>query len=272
MTIRSDIYYPACEMEKVFIKSIWRLSEHDVHNRTELILPKGTVEIIFNFSDPIHYINPSQQQSKKLSTVFINGINFKPFKLIKTGGQEFLGIQLSGAALKMLFNIPAKEFNNRVYEGLKVCPSLDALGYELFSKHLFSEQVETLLKWIRRKVYAMNQENSVSRVQKLMSMQFYPSLTVKNLSDKICLSDRQLRRFCSDWVGMSTEEFILYTKYLTSLHLLHNSKPSLTEVGLKAGYYDQSHFIREFKSYTDMTPKEYHRATKGIPGHIYGMQ
>lgn len=265
----SDIYYPAGEMEKLFIKSIWRLSESDLHHRTEMILPKGTVEIIFNFSDPINYINPSQQISKKLSAVFINGINFKPFELIKTGRQDFLGLQLSGAGLKLLFNIPAKEFNNRVYEGIKVCPSLDALLYELYSKQSFSEQVEMLLKWIRRKVYAMNQENSISRVQKLMCLNFYPGLTVKKLSDKICLSDRQLRRFCSDWTGMTTEEFILYNKYLTSLHLLHNTNLTLTEAGLKAGYYDQSHFIREFKSYTDMTPKEYTRASKGIPGHIY---
>lgn len=268
MTVTSDIYYPAGEMEKIFIKSIWRLSEDDLHNRTEMILPKGTVEIIFNFSDPINYINPSQQISKKLPAVFINGINFKSFKLIKAGRQKFLGIQLNGAGLKLLFNVPAKEFNNRVYEGLEVCPGLDALSSELYSKKLFSEQVETLLKWIKRKVYGVNLENSISRVQKLMCLNYYPGLTVKKLSDKICLSDRQLRRFCFDWLGMSTEEYIHYTKYLTSLYQLHHTGLTLTEVGLMAGYYDQSHFIREFKSYTDMTPKEYARASKGIPGHI----
>lgn len=35
---------------------------------------------------------------------------------------------------------------------------------------------------------------------------------------------------------------------------------SLTLAGLNAGYYDQSHFIRCFKSMTGMTPKQYRKA------------
>ena len=81
MTKLSDIYFPTSEIEKTFINSIWRLSENDLNERKEIILPKGTVEIIFNFSDTINYFNPSLQVSKNLPSVFINGINFKPFEL-----------------------------------------------------------------------------------------------------------------------------------------------------------------------------------------------
>lgn len=80
--------------------------------------------------------------------------------------------------------------------------------------------------------------------------------------------DRQLRRLSNEWLGMNTEEFILYNRYLSSLHFLHNSDLSLTQIDLEAGYYDQSHFIREFKSYTDLTPKEYQSSNTCLPGHI----
>ncbi len=269
MTNSTNIYYPNDEVEKTFIKSIWRLSEYDLSQRTEIILPKGTVEIIFNFSDNINYINPTLQHSKILPSVFINGINFKPFKLVKTGRQEFLGIQLSGVGLKLLFNKSAKEFNNNVYEGKCVCAYLDSLSYELYDKRSFSEQVETILKWIRTKTKAINHEYSIERVQRIMSLKNSNYLTVKNLSNEICLSDRQLRRFYSDWLGMSTEEFILYNKYLTALHLLQSTKLNLTDVGYASGYYDQSHFIREFKSYTELTPKDYRKVISYIPGHIF---
>lgn len=269
MTKTTDIYFPTNDIEKTFIKSIWRLSEYDINKRTEIILPKGTVEIIFNFSDNINYINPSLKFSKKLPLVFINGINFKPFELIKTGRQEFLGIQLSGIGLKLLFNISVKEFNNSVYEGNNVCLYLDILADDLYHKHSFRAQVETILKWIRRNNSALLNQYSIDRVQKLMCLKRHNDLTVKKLSNEICLSDRQLRRFSQDWLGMNTGEFILYNKYLTSLHLLHNSEISLTEVGLEAGYYDQSHFIREFKSYTDLTPNQYREANTDLPGHIF---
>lgn len=269
MTKTTDIYCPTSEIEKTFLKSIWRLSEYDLHKRKEIILPKGTVEIIFNFSDKINYFNPSLQVSKILPTVFVNGINFKPFELIKTGRQEFLGIQLNSIGLRLLFNISAKEFNNCVYEGKEICSHLDILADELFYKQSFSQQVEIILKWIRNKVIAINNPHLINRATKMLCLKQHNDLSVKKLSNEICLSDRQLRRFSQDWLGMNTEEFILYNKYLTSLHLLHNSEITLTEVGLEAGYYDQSHFIREFKSYTDLTPKQYQEANTDLPGHIF---
>lgn len=269
MTKSTDIYYPTCEIDKRLINSIWRLSESDLHEQKEIILPKGTVEIIFNFSDKINYINPSLQVSKLLPTVFVNGINFKPFELIKTGRQEFLGIQLNSIGFRLLFNISVKEFNNNVYEGKEICSQFDNLANELFYKQTFSQQVQLILEWIRKIIPSNNFQYSMSRAQKLMSYNGRHNLTVKKLSEEICLSDRQLRRFSQDWLGMNTEEFILYNKYLTCLQLLHHSKQTLTEIGLEASYYDQSHFIREFKSYTNLTPKQYQEANTDLPGHIF---
>lgn len=263
----TDIYFPNGEIEKIFIKSIWRLREYNSDQRKEIILPKGTVEIIFNFSDGINYINPSLQISKKLPVVFINGINFRPFQLIKTGRQEFLGIQLNGIGLRLLFNLSAKELNDNVFKGDEICSSLNILADELYHKPLFSQQVETILAWIRKRIPTMNY--SISRAHSLLSLNDSHHLTVKEISEKICLSERQLRRFSQDWLGMNTEEFILYNKYLHCLNRLHHRAEPLTAIGLEAGYYDQSHFIREFKSYTGITPRQYREATTGLPGHIF---
>ncbi len=268
MTKTSNIYYPINKIEKTFINYIWRLSDFDLHSRKELILPKGTVEIIFNFSDKIIYFNPSLQTKKELPTVFINGINFKPFELIKTGRQEFLGVQLNVIGLRLLFNISPKELNNVVCNGNNICSQLENIANELFLKKEFGQQVQIILQWINERLYPHRMEDSISRAQKLMNCSHEEDLTVKKISHEICISDRQLRRFSQDWLGMNTEEFILYSKYLNSLHLLGHSKENLTEIGLRAGYYDQSHFIREFRSYTNMTPGQYRDAHILYPGHI----
>lgn len=269
MTKTTNIFYPTSAIEKSFINSIWLLSDNALHKRKEIILPKGTVEIIFNFSDKIDYYCPSLHNSKMLPKVFVNGINFKPFQLIKTGRQEFLGIQIKSIGLRLLFNLSAKEFNNCVHDGKDVCSCLDRLADELFFKQSFNQQVETILKWVRSKISRTNHQYQIDRFQKLISNSYSQNLSVKKLSDEICLSDRQLRRFSLDWLGMNTEEFIQYKKYLTSLHLLHDTNQPLTQIGLISGYYDQSHFIREFKSYTEITPKQYRESNKELPGHIF---
>ena len=265
----ADIFTTTNEIEKIFIHRIWQLSDDDTHSRREIILPKGTVEIIFNFSDRIYYSKDTTIQSQiTLPAVFINGINFKPFELIKTGRQEFLGIQLNGIGLRLLFNISAKELNNTVCNGNELCTQLEDLACLLFHKNTFHDRIQIILSWIREKVNLNNLHYSLERIRKLIGHNCCNGQSIKKLSQEICLSDRQLRRFTQNWLGMNTEEFIQYNKYLKCLHLLHNPAQSLTDIGLEAGYFDQSHFIREFKSYTDMTPRNYREANAEFPGHI----
>ena len=230
MTNSADIYFPVGETEKHFVISIWRLCEFNIHERTETILPKGTVEIIFNLSEDIIYSNDTLEVKKILPSCFINGINFKPFKLLKKGQLVF--------------------------------------SNQLFTKKTFKEQVETIMNWIYRRISVSNSIKSLHQIHHLFYSQKLKDLTVSKFCHEVHFSDRQLRRLSTEWLGMNTETFILYNKYLSALKLLHTSDLSLTQIGLDAGYYDQSHFIREFKSYTNLTPKEYKASISDLPGHI----
>ncbi|MCZ2133128.1 MAG: AraC family transcriptional regulator [Bacteroidetes bacterium] len=264
----ADIYYPIDETEKHFIGNIWRLQEWNMQERTEIILPKGTVEIIFSLADNITYFNPALNYKQTLPSCFINGINFKPFNLIKNGQQLFIGIQLNTIGLKGLFNINVKDFHNVVIEGSQVCIELNALCHQLLSCKNFDGQVTAIRKWLWQKISKSKHNQVIHKVHNLFYSSRENDLTVKSLCKENCVSDRQLRRISAEWLGMNTENFLIYNKYLASLHLLHNSKLSLTQIGLEAGYYDQSHFIREFKSFTDLTPKEYQASNTILPGHI----
>lgn len=269
MICSTDIYYPTCETEKLLIKSIWRLKEHNSHTLTETILPKGMVEIIFNLSDPVRFRNANDITSITLPTCFINGVNFKPIHLLKQGQQIFLGIQLNVIALKTLFQIPAREFSNKVIDGSLICKPLSDLYEMLCSENIFEKQVKIIRDWLCQKI---KESKHLTLIQKFYHWFFCQQLntySVKEFQQKTCISDRQLRRLCTEWLGMNTETYLLYNKYLTSLYLLHDSEESLTQIGLEAGFYDQSHFIREFKGFTEFTPKEYLHAVHGIPGHIF---
>lgn len=268
MAKTTNIYFPTDEIEKIFVKSIWRLTEKELTSRREIILPKGTVEIIFNFADDIFYLNHTLHLPKILPVVFVNGINFKPVELIKTGNQDFLGIQLNGIGLRLLFNISVKEFNDNIYEGSEIHLSLKLLADKLYCCRTFSQQTEIIRAWLRRQSPSMSCHYAIHRAQRLLSLINGNNLSIKKISEEICLSSRQLRRFSIDWLGMNTEELSQYSKYLACLYAIHQAKNTLTNIGLEAGYYDQSHFIREFKSYTNMTPKQYGDANAEYPGHI----
>lgn len=266
----SDLFRPEDEIEKHFFISIWRVRDNASYQREETILPKGTAEIIFNLStDPIAYVKPASSALYKLPCCFINGINTQPFHLIKSGQQLFIGIQMTSLGLKSLFGIDACDFNNNVVEAALISRSLHALCDELYCQHSFSEQVAIIRKWLRLQILVSGNCKTLFLFQKMFQTSNIEAITINNLCRAIGVSDRQLRRLSTAWLGMNTEKFFRYHKYLSALHLLHQSHESLTQIGLRAGYYDQSHFIREFKCYTGLTPKEYRLANTGLPGHLF---
>lgn len=87
-------------------------------------------------------------------------------------------------------------------------------------------------------------------------------LTVKQLTDSTGMSQRQLSRKFQQVVGLSPQAYLRVNRFIRSLrHLKGRPRHSLTEIAYEAGYYDQAHFIRDYKDYTGCTPGEVARAS-----------
>jgi AraC-like DNA-binding protein len=75
------------------------------------------------------------------------------------------------------------------------------------------------------------------------------------------LSQRHLSRKFQEHVGLSPKEYLRVSRFIFSLdHLKRYPEFSLTEVAYESGYYDQAHFIRDYKDYTGYTPGQVVRA------------
>jgi len=57
-------------------------------------------------------------------------------------------------------------------------------------------------------------------------------------------------------VGITPQKYFAVRRFNKSLELVRSSEESLTSIAFECGYYDQAHFIKEFKSYTGLTPGE----------------
>lgn len=86
---------------------------------------------------------------------------------------------------------------------------------------------------------------------------FKGQLSVEELSRKFNISQRQLGRRFNQTVGLSPKEFSRVTRFIHSLTYLRKYPSlSLTEIAYESGYYDQAHFIHDYKDYSGHTPGE----------------
>lgn len=82
-------------------------------------------------------------------------------------------------------------------------------------------------------------------------------IQLKDLSDKACMSTTSFYRNFKKELGMSPIEFILNEKIKFAKKLLSNPKIQINEVSYASGFEDCNYFIRLFKKYEGVTPKQY---------------
>jgi AraC-like DNA-binding protein len=83
-------------------------------------------------------------------------------------------------------------------------------------------------------------------------------MSIERLVDQLGVSQRQAERKFNDMVGFSPKLFSRLIRFHSSLKFAAHPKPySLTEVAYHSGYFDQSHFIREFREFSGVSPKNY---------------
>lgn len=83
------------------------------------------------------------------------------------------------------------------------------------------------------------------------------NISLKELSEKACMSTTSFYRYFKRELGMSPIEFILNEKIKQAKKLLKNPGIQINEVCYMAGFDDCNYFIRLFKKYEGITPKQY---------------
>lgn len=83
------------------------------------------------------------------------------------------------------------------------------------------------------------------------------NVSLKQLSDKAFYSERHLTRLFNEYLGMSTKTFSRLVRVNQALRLLNNPANGITQVHEATGYYDVSHFNRDFKRITGKTSQLY---------------
>lgn len=81
------------------------------------------------------------------------------------------------------------------------------------------------------------------------------NITMEELASLACLSLRQFERRCLERLGMPPKQYARLVRFCKAYQLKETyPHKTWTEIAYDTGYYDQMHFIRDFKRFAGITP------------------
>jgi AraC-like DNA-binding protein len=117
-----------------------------------------------------------------------------------------------------------------------------------------------LLESIFLKLHPSEKEDKpslhVRKLQELLSSNIEEDLTLESLSQRLHVNPYTLLRNFKAELGITPHAFRMNYRIESAKKLLQQGL-SLAQVALSCGFFDQSHFHKQFKLITTVTPKQY---------------
>jgi AraC-like DNA-binding protein len=266
--VKVDFYIPQKPATEIGIRAIFQTHGFPQF-KNETILPKGNTEIIFDLSET-NSIQASMGGGlpDRLPRCFIISYAKVPVYIQLPKQQTYFGLILDPMAVHCLLGAPAGEFANRPIDLTLVDKSFYELWEQLAEEKEFTARVDLITKWVKKRIRPFHAQDHL--LNDFLCNPLSNPTTVTDVADTLCYSPRHLSRKLKSITSLNTEEVLLYKKYLRSVHLIHHSKLPLTTIGHESHFTDQSHFIKAFKLFSNMTPSEYGSLKSvGPTGHIF---
>lgn len=164
--------------------------------------------------------------------------------------------------LACLFNLSARELANNSIELSKVnAQKTNALKTQLSYANTTKSKIQALDGLI---VHQLDQQKKECEIISYSTDQIMFNSGKEVLSDvleDLKLNERTFQRIFKKFVGITPSQYRRICQFKHSFDQVRTGKfDKLTDVAYNTGFADQSHFIRSFKEFTEITPKDYKKS------------
>ena len=245
---------PPSSLLSPYIKHYWILKT--VGNSTTMArtVPTGMMSLIFHRGNRLLSVHENMTQPR----AFLSGQE-RTFNDLKYDGYiNMISIVFRPAGARAFFNLPlektaglrltADDMEDRELSELEGTLS----GIE--KDHLCILFIERFL--LRRLTQLA--EHNIKRINTAIRLINTGQTDIVKLADATCLSTKQFNRVFSENIGTSPKEYSRIIRFQRALNMMEKDiNLSFAALACDCGYFDQSHMIKEFKTFSGYTPSEY---------------
>lgn len=216
----------------------------------QLTFPIGCPQIIFHRKSPLFIPELGTRQSR----FTISGqVNF-PAHVENTDDLEMIVALFYPHTIGIFTDTPPSEFYNMEISWDDIGNRhLNDLAVRISDSPDASTAVGLLEQWLIAKI---RKPQNLGRIGYAVRQLLHnPSVSVGNLAGDVSLSRKQFERLFREYVGMNPKEYARIARFQQTLRMMQLGSRDYVGIACAAGYADQSHFIREFRQFSGLTPR-----------------
>lgn len=247
--------YPPSEPLKPYIKYL--VVAEDEMEKEYKVFPSTGLVIGFQYKGKLTSVLGNEE--KKLASAGITGISDR-YKIFKnTAGIGTILVYFTETGFTHFASHPANELFNlslsidNVFEKSKVTEVEEKLAAATTDK----QRVSLVERFLLSQLKDLRTDKLIVEAVRLI-YQSKGTIRIHELNEKLLISASPFEKRFRKVVGTSPKKFASIVRFNTVLADLHHTK-SLTEICYENNFFDQAHFIKDFKQFTGDTPEKFKR-------------
>ncbi|GHN01984.1 AraC family transcriptional regulator [Cytophagales bacterium WSM2-2] len=252
--------FAPCERLTTYIKCFYFFESDDSTDISDIVFPGGNMEIIFNLGEGI-WKTASRGIYHQTPKIELWGQITRPLPVRSEGKNRMLGIRFYSHGASSFLKEELWEFNDQVSDASDLLgKSVRQLREKLLEVSNLPQRIELIECYLLERLFSIEKNsNRISMIGQIARELQTETLTgdIKTLASKYDMTPRYLQKLFLQYTGVTPKLYHKINRFQSSLRLVTKKESSLTNIAYDCGYFDQSHFIREFKSFTGITPSDY---------------
>lgn len=255
-----------------FIKCYWTLeSPKEATPERQTIVADGCMEMIFHFGDL--YVQYTENGNSIIQPrCFVFGQLTRPLEIEPTGITGIFSVRFHPNGFLPFATIPIKEMENSAVSLEKLFgKESPEIGHQILNADSTEERISLIETFLLKQLRNIETVDRIvkSTVETILTAN--GQLSIDELSKLTNINRRQLERKFSSAIGLSPKQLSRAIRLQATLKILLNKEfKNLTALAYENDYYDQAHFIKDFKELTGFTPKEFYGNNLKMSSLFYG--
>jgi AraC-like DNA-binding protein len=228
----------------------------------KLVVPNGNIKLTVSYQNGIVAAMNGKTFASKEHDITLTGLVDGPVILD--------GIEFSPQGAYRFFHFTLNDIQNQIYSLSDVLGNLGKQLVEQINNTTLQQQKMVVLQQFLLKQLSLQNKDLIFEycIEKITASK--GRITIKELEKKTGYSSRWLNMKFNDKLGVSPKNLCSIIRFKQYFHaFITGNEKSFFRNDFYELYYDQSHFIKDFKRFTGLPPTKFEKQTNNFGESYY---